>query len=587
MTHSGRIRRSLWLLSWALVAALLQAILGWQLTSRSVLRTLQDELLVEIDFLSILIQPLEDPAMVRSQLETLAAIRSSRIEIWTPEGKLWAAAGARIQRDETLEREPPEELQVARRHGQATVIDSEHEPPLLWATAVVRGAQGAPYLVRLGRPAAALPALRRDLGLTILVAVLAASFVAALGGWIVTRNLLRPLARLSAAATSLAHGSLGTSLPDIPKGDLRVLANSLQKLSLRLENLRAAQKDFQIRLACIVESLEEGVLILDAQNRIELVNARFHELLGIAAGTANENLLELLRIPEFHRALEEARQTRTLASRVLTLPTVGRQLELRCTPLPPNDTWLVTVNDLTSEHRAEAIRRDFVANVSHELRTPVTALQGWTETLGEAVEEGDLPTVRRAAQRVLAQTQRLQLLLDELLTLSRLEMGLSSESFEEIRWPELIAEAVELLEHEASARQVSVIVEPGPPTVLVGHRPSLLRLVTNVLENAIKYNRPAGSARLSWRVVGSELLFEVSDTGVGIPSADLPRIFERFFRVERGRSRNEGGTGLGLAIVKHVAHAHGGRLDVESQLGTGSTFRIFLPLPGQRPTSAS
>jgi two-component system phosphate regulon sensor histidine kinase PhoR len=226
------------------------------------------------------------------------------------------------------------------------------------------------------------------------------------------------------------------------------------------------------------------------------------------------------------------------------------------------------------------MRRDFVANVSHELKTPLAAIRGYAETLRDGALD-EPPTAQRFTDRILAQCRRLQALLDDLLTLSRLE-GISLREREPLELAVVVRQAADTLAPLARDRQIGLEIEleseDTPVPAVLGDPDAIERLVLNLLENAIKYNRPEGEVTVRLSSTGPGVVLEVSDTGIGIPPESLPRIFERFYRVDKGRARDEGGTGLGLAIVKHVAQAHGGQVDVESRIGKGTTFRVRLPV---------
>jgi two-component system, OmpR family, phosphate regulon sensor histidine kinase PhoR len=227
------------------------------------------------------------------------------------------------------------------------------------------------------------------------------------------------------------------------------------------------------------------------------------------------------------------------------------------------------------------MRRDFVANVSHELKTPLAAIRGYAETLRDGALD-EPPTARRFTERILLHCRRLQALLDDLLILSRLESvaGIESQAEREpVDLNAVVRRAVDLLAAVAQERRVAVeVVEEESLPALPGDADSIERLVLNLLDNAIKYNQPDGEVRVRLSQADQHAVLEVSDTGIGIPQESLGRIFERFYRVDKGRARDDGGTGLGLAIVKHVAQAHGGQVDVESRAGKGTTFRVRLPL---------
>ncbi len=236
----------------------------------------------------------------------------------------------------------------------------------------------------------------------------------------------------------------------------------------------------------------------------------------------------------------------------------------------------VATREMAGASRLTEVRRDLVANVSHELKTPLTAIRGYAETL----EDGALDrrrVARRFTRSILEQCARLEALLGDLLTLSRLDSQQRAPEPEAVDLAELARHAVEVLAPRARKGDLELTLEAPDAVPAVGERDELERLLLNLIENAIKYNRPGGRVRVRLDARDSELIIEVRDSGIGIPEEALERVFERFYRVDKGRSRDQGGTGLGLAIIKHVAQSHGGSIEVESKLGHGSTFIVRLP----------
>jgi two-component system, OmpR family, phosphate regulon sensor histidine kinase PhoR len=254
----------------------------------------------------------------------------------------------------------------------------------------------------------------------------------------------------------------------------------------------------------------------------------------------------------------------------------GRSVLMNARPLPSGGAVLV-IHDLTDLRRLEAVRRDFVANVSHELKTPLAAIRGYAETLRDGALD-EPPTARRFTERILNQCQRLQELLDDLLTLSRLEGLAPALERETVDLGAVVRHAVELLSPAAREKRVAIEVDALPVLPLLGDSDGIERLLLNLLDNAIKYNRAGGRVMVRLSQTDGEALLEVSDTGIGIPPESLPRIFERFYRVDKGRAREEGGTGLGLAIVKHVVTAAGGRVEATGARGEGLTVRCVFPV---------
>jgi two-component system, OmpR family, phosphate regulon sensor histidine kinase PhoR len=415
-----------------------------------------------------------------------------------------------------------------------------------------------------------------------LAAVAAALAVTLLLSWWLRRRLFAPLERLIAGAGELAAGRLGSRLEPPEAAELAALAGSLNSLAARVEEQIAAVAAERDLLKAILASMSEGVLVVDREGRALLVNPAFQRLFGLAGDVTGKLPLEVARYPEMAAILDEAFAHGQAEGRQFELRAGERRtVSLAAAALASEAGGAVVVaRDTTEAQRVNAMRRDFVANVSHELKTPLAAIRGYAETLADGALS-ELETARRFTARILDQCRRLQALLDDLLTLSRLE---SVEIPLERRPVDLAALAereIEALAKAAEERGVRVALTDGPPTPpVVGDAAALGRLLANLLDNAIKYNRPGGEVTVAVEARGDALLLTVADSGIGIPGAALPRIFERFYRVDKGRARDEGGTGLGLAIVKHAAQAHGGRVEVESRMGQGTAFRVVLPLAG-------
>jgi signal transduction histidine kinase len=319
----------------------------------------------------------------------------------------------------------------------------------------------------------------------------------------------------------------------------------------------------------ILSSMQDGILLFDADDRTIYANDAIASYLG----SVPHELLGLMPTGIRTVAVRAARD-RTTGSTVVEMGTTpSRWLRAVATPAGDEDV-LVTIRDVTEALRADAIRRDFVANASHELKSPAATIQATAETIRQAADD-DPSAVPRFASQLELEARRLSRIVADLLDLSRLESG--SELSERVHLDAIVREQVEA--HGDAANEagltISVTATAGGP--VLGSARDLSLLVRNLLDNAIRYARRSGTVRIATEVTDHQVTLSVEDDGIGIPTKDLPRIFERFYRVDRARSRETGGTGLGLAIVKHVAENHGGHVDVESELGQGSTFRVSLP----------
>ncbi|HVG07750.1 MAG TPA: ATP-binding protein, partial [Thermoanaerobaculia bacterium] len=365
--------------------------------------------------------------------------------------------------------------------------------------------------------------------------------------------------------------------------ELAPVALALNRLAETAEAQFDAVRDERDHLKAILSSMSEGVLVVAADGRARLVNPAFRRLFDIeeAAEVTGRPILEIIRQPGLASLVDDTLRLGKGQSGQIEIPAPDRRtLLLASAALAGGERGAVVVaRDTTELTRVADMRRDFVANVSHELKTPLAAIRGYAETLRDGALD-EPATASRFNERILVQCRRLQALLDDLLTLSRLESVTPQPSEREpVELPAVIHRAAEVLSDAASERHVRIELDVDEEVpAFSGDPEGIERLVVNLLDNAVKYNRPEGTVRLRLSQADGHALLEVSDTGIGIPQDALSRIFERFYRVDKGRSRDEGGTGLGLAIVKHVAQTHGGHVEVESRIGKGSTFRVRLPL---------
>ncbi len=462
--------------------------------------------------------------------------------------------------------------------GSGTAVRRSAATGLVYAYAAraVSGPGERRLVVRLAAPIRTLPGLERELGQAALLAVLAAVAATALVSWWVARALVRPLTGLVASADRFAGGELAHRVALPEEGELAGLAAALNRLAEQAETQVSAAERERDQLRSILASMAEGVLVTDAQGRALLANPAFTRLFSTRTSVAGKLPIELAREPGLQQLVSATLASGAGGGADLVLERGERRhVALLSAPLGGGRGVVVVARDVSPFVRLTEVRRDFVANVSHELKTPLAAIRGLAETLRDGAL-ADPEAATRFLGRILEQCARLQALLEDLLTLSRLESPAGAMEPEPVALGDLARRAREVIAPAAAERGVTLEVE-ATELILPGDADALERLLLNLLDNAVKYNRPGGRVRLELRREGAEVIVEVRDSGIGISAEHLPRLFERFYRVDRARSRGEGGTGLGLAIVKHVAQLHGGRVEVESEPGVGSTFRVHLP----------
>jgi two-component system sensor histidine kinase SenX3 len=342
-------------------------------------------------------------------------------------------------------------------------------------------------------------------------------------------------------------------------------ARSVEELARR----EASAREERAVQDLILRSMQEGVLLFDAAHEMAFANGALERHMG--AEPASVTHLYPVDLREAVRRVAAEGTTITMEVE-RTLP--DRWLRVTATPAGEGAVLMV-VTDVTDARRTEAVRRDFVANASHELKTPAASIQAVAETLRSVVDT-DPEAVHRFAAQLEREALRLSRIVADLLDLSRLETG--SDLEDRVRLDALVREEVERSDDRARERGVSLSVDAPQSASVTGSARDLSLLVRNLIDNAIRYTRPGGSVEVAvTHAPGGGISLVVRDSGVGIPRRDLDRIFERFYRVDRARSRETGGTGLGLAIVRHVAENHGGSVEVRSEVGAGSSFTVHLP----------
>jgi two-component system phosphate regulon sensor histidine kinase PhoR len=342
---------------------------------------------------------------------------------------------------------------------------------------------------------------------------------------------------------------------------LRLQRQSESQLTATLEEFRQAGA-----------AMPDGMVILDAQDRIEWCNPMAENHFGLdRSRDTGQSITNLVRQPQFIEYLQAQNYGEPLVLR----PSRGTEFILSVQLVPYGDRQkLVISRDITDLERVETMRRDFIANVSHELRTPLTVLGGFVETIME-VKAADGELLRRSLPMMREQTQRMQRLVEDLLTLSRLESSHNPPREEPVNVPEL----VRTLYHDAlalSAGRHRITLDLAADDWLMASEEELRSAFSNLVSNAVRYTPEGGEVTIAWQRRGPEAVFSVRDTGIGIASQHVPRLTERFYRVDRSRSRETGGTGLGLAIVKHVLNRHQARLEITSEPGHGSTFSALF-----------
>jgi two-component system, OmpR family, phosphate regulon sensor histidine kinase PhoR len=407
-----------------------------------------------------------------------------------------------------------------------------------------------------------------------------AAALALLMAYFFSRSFTRRVQRIQRFAESLLGARAPERLAPDSSDELGMLASTLSRASLQLKDVVEKLSVESARREAILASMVEGVLAVDAGLHVTFCNASFARAVGAQLPIPdNLPLIELVRDPAFIRMLSQVLVTGQRISQRLQLSGAeGRSYEVQAAPLGSRRGAIAILHDVTELERLERVRRDFVANVSHELRTPLTAIRGYAETLLDGALE-DEEHNRKFVEVIRSHAIRLNNISSDLLVLSELESGQHSVDPQPVPILDAIESALRTVESEARVREVRIVRGELDDAEVMGHRIRIEQALVNLLDNAVKFNRAGGEVTIATELTpDGKVRITVADNGIGIPSDDLPRIFERFYRVDKARSRDVGGTGLGLSIVKHVLERMNGTISADSQLGKGSRFTITLPV---------
>jgi two-component system phosphate regulon sensor histidine kinase PhoR len=456
---------------------------------------------------------------------------------------------------------------------------------MLYVAKAVRDGETLRGTVRTAIPLAAmdarLAAMRRTIAAGALIGVLAALLV----GMVVARRITAPVAEMTTAAAAMRDGRYDVRVRQLPGDEIGMLGDTLNRLGAEVTQRIATISHDQAQLRAMIAGMVEGVIAVDDDERVVHINKAAGRLLGLdeTAGRGRK-LWEFPRLASLVTLVAEATSRGGPVRRELAVYRGAAELTLdaHATAFATDDIGgvVVVLHDISDLRRLERIRRDFVANVSHELKTPLTSIKGYIETLLEGALYDDRNNMR-FLQKIDTHVARLTDLVHDLLDLAYIESREGSLPLGPVDWRTIINEAVRRHESALDRKKLRWVVHsPVEPVVVLGDPGAMTHVVDNLIDNAIKYTPGTGSVTVSLARDGTVGQLVVEDTGIGIPAEDRERIFERFYRVDKARSRELGGTGLGLSIVKHCVQAMGGEVLVESDSGRGSRFVVRLRLAG-------
>ena len=517
----------------------------------------------------------------------LASYLGARITVIDRNGKVWAdsqLSGNDLPQAENHRGRPEVQEALAKGMGTALRYSATLRVRLLYVAARLEN-QGSPVgVARLALSLSALDRLYARVNRFLLVAFLSALLCGLLFSYVLSRLLSHPILEMASLSRRMAEGDFSRKPSSFRGGkELTELASAMNQMAeetdRRVREI-TLQKD---RLQAILNGMMEGVMVVDERQRIVLMNPALQRFFSLSSSPEGLSLMEVLRNARVQEMVEKAmsRRGEVVGEEIAFPGPPPRTFRVSAvTTSPAGSSWNVVCvfSDITELRRLETIRRDFVANVSHELKTPLSSIKGYAETLLDGGLE-DERHARGFVETIDRQADQLAKLINDLLDLARIESDKMELKPVPVRLPEIVSQVIETLRPlwEPKGLKVELESPPSLPPVL-GDPGAVRQILSNLLDNAIKFTLKGGRITVRSSIQPDHLRIEVKDSGVGIISSDLPRIFERFYRADTARPRSPESTGLGLAIVKHLVLAQGGEVWAESELGKGSSFYFTLPL---------
>ncbi len=527
----------------------------------------------------------EEAAWVDDLSKRLGALSFTRLTVILPDGRVLGDTSEDPRHMENHADRPEIAAALGGVVGISTRFSHTVQQKMMYVAIPVTDSGRVTGCVRASLSLARIDRTRQTVVGQAVGIALAVALGAALVSLGFARRISRPLEEMRDGAQRFAAGELDRRLPVYRSEELAGLAVAMNRMAAQLDERIRTVVGQRNEQEAVLASMIEGVLAIDRDEKILRINQAAANLLDLQPDAVVGRLIqEVIRKPDLQTFVREAMQSKTPIEAEMRLVIRGEERFMHTHGAPLRDASgreigiLVVLNDITRLQRLENLRRDFVANVSHELKTPITAIKGSVETLQSgAVNEPD--NASRFLDIIARQADRLNAIIEDLLALSRIEQdeGKAGIQLEPAAVSEVIHGALQACQVQVRDKQVRLLVDCPDDLQCQANAPLLEQALVNLIDNAIKYSPEGGEVRINARPVAPGLEITVRDFGCGIEKEHLPRLFERFYRVDKARSRKQGGTGLGLAIVKHIVQAHHGQVRVDSILGEGSTFTITLP----------
>jgi two-component system, OmpR family, phosphate regulon sensor histidine kinase PhoR len=525
---------------------------------------------------------LNSPQEISHQLKNVARISNSRVTLIDVRGRVFADSEKDIALlDNHFNRSEVQEARLrgagkSVRHSDSLGVD------MLYVAVPIKQNEAITGYVRLARSLHDVQNVIEKVYQSIFMAIIIVVICSLIIALIFSHRLTAPIKAMERFTERLRQGTPEGAILLRTSDETKKLAENINYLVEELQSKIRMVNEEKSKLMAAFTSMTEGVLILAADDKIEFVSPALANILaGQYGDITGRTLMEAFRNVELQKAFQKFKETNAAVSREITLGNIDPVImSVSISPVhsyPGAEKVMVVFHDVTRLKKLEMIRTDFVANVTHEIRTPLTAIIGYLETIHSRVIDNTEDT-KRFVDVMLKQAQRLNRLVEDLLTISKIELGEISFYFEDIAFSDVLSGVLPLVEPKARIKNIALTnLVPEKLVPIRADKDRLVQIIINILDNAIKFTPENGKIVISAEESANFVRVKVTDTGIGVPREEIDRLGERFYRVDKTRSRELGGTGLGLSIVKHLMIAHGGKMEIESQLGRGTTVSLFFP----------
>jgi len=570
--------------TYIIIILLSVVVIGFQ-TTRQIKARLLEQIETDLTTYAGMIDLAYTRGDIKNKLDQLAKIADARITVIDATGTVLIDSEAKVsEMDNHLNRT---EIQEARIKGKGASKRYSHTLQIdtLYVALPIREGSDIKGYIRLARPLLEVRNSIRQFNWIIFQSILLLGALSFIIAFIFSARLVSPIQEMEQFTQKLRDGEISGTLLIDSSDEVGRLARNINFMMTELREKVQFANEEKGKLEAAFASMTDAVLVLDSQGRIEALNKSFKSIFGVRRrNILGRTPLEAFRNIELQNALEDYKETGKPVSREISLGAVnGSILDVNISSiqgLPKGEEkTMIVFHDVTQLKKLEKMRVDFVANVSHEIKTPLTAILGFIETLQDgAIEEEE--TARKFLQTIGKHAERLNRLVDDLLELSDIELGETRLFFESVSVSGILESVLSMIEPKASNKALTIEKDmPDDLSPIIADRDKLNQILLNVLDNAVKFTPESESISIA-AFDDSEgyVVVEIKDTGIGIPKDEIPRLGERFYRVDKTRSRELGGTGLGLSIVKHLMIAHNGKIEIASQLGIGTTVSLYFPV---------